>query len=141
GDYKSPPPPGQYADRERRSRESLKRPAVVFSREQRELVGMALRDKLQQIGAFVLCISVGGQHVHVLAKLPPGVARAWMGKAKRHTWFELRDRCGWTAQMWGKRGKELPVRDRAHQLNVYGYILDHAKEGAWVWTWVSEKPQ
>jgi hypothetical protein len=139
GDYKNPPPAGMYADREQRSRESLKRLPVTFSRLQRPLVGIAVRDKLHALGAFVLCLSVSGQHVHILAKLPGRSARDWMGRAKRHVWFELRDQCGWTSQMWGKRGKELPVRDRAHQLNVYRYILDHAKEGAWVWTWMDEK--
>ena len=132
GDYKNPPPSGMYAGRERRSRESLKQPPAVFAPEQRPLVGAALRDKLQQLGAFVLCFSVSGQHAHVLAKLPAVLARDWLGKAKRHAWFELRDHCGWIGQMWGKRGNEMRVRDRAHQLNVYGYIIDHASEGAWV---------
>jgi hypothetical protein len=139
GDYKNPPPAGMYSDRERRSRESLKRPPVVFSIEQRTLVGAALRNKLQKLGALVLCVSVSGQHAHILAKLPAGKARAWLGKAKCHAWFELRDQCIWVGQMWGKRGKELEVRDRAHQLNVYRYILRHLTEGAWVWDMMSEK--
>ena len=55
-----------------------------------------------------------------------------MGKAKLLAWFELRDKCGWVGQLWAKRGKELPIRDRAHQLNVYRYVLRHANQGAWV---------
>lgn len=57
-----------------------------------------------------------------------------MGVAKKHSAFEAKAQ-GWQGKLWGKRGKELPVRDRAHQRNVYYYILDHAKEGAWVWVW------
>jgi len=139
GDYKNPPPEGTHAERENNSRQSLKRAPVIFIPEQRALVGIALRDKLQSLGGFVLCFSVAGQHVHILVKLPAGLARSWMGNAKLHAWFELRDKCGWIGQMWGKRGKELSVRDRRHQLNVYRYILDHAKDGAWVWTWMDEK--
>jgi hypothetical protein len=140
GDYKNPPPPGLSADRAARSRASLKQPPVIFTPAQRPFVGTALRDKLQQLGALVLCLSAGGQHAHILAKLPDDQARAWLGRAKKHAWFELRDR-GWVGHMWGKRGKELPVRDRRHQLNVYYYILAHAKEGAWVWSLMNEKRQ
>jgi hypothetical protein len=95
---------------------------------------------LQELGAFVLCLAQGGQHLHVLAKLPLGVdARIWMGLAKKHSAFEAKAQ-GWRGKLWGKRGKEKQVRDRAHQLNVYRYILKHANEGAWVWVWKRDKP-
>jgi hypothetical protein len=100
----------------------------------REIVGGALVARLQQLGAFVLCAAVSRQHAHLLAKVPRRQARPWSGLAKKHAWFVARDR-GWVGKMWGKRGKQSPVRDRAHQLNVYYYILNHVKEGAWVWHW------
>jgi hypothetical protein len=94
---------------------------------------------LLQLGAFVLCASVSRQHVHLLAKLPRNQARPWSGLAKKHARFVARDH-GWMGKMWGKRGKQMPVRDRQHQLNVYRYILSHAKqEGAWVWCWKRNK--
>ena len=38
-------------------------------------------------------------------------------------------------KVWAKRGKELPIENRAHQLWVVKYIRDHAaKEGASVWS-------
>lgn len=138
GDYKNPPPPGTYAAMERRSRASLKQPPVLFPSEFREVVGYALLEKLESQGALVACVAVGGRHVHVLARMPFGKPRTWMGVAKRHAWFVLRER-GWKEKLWGKRGKALPVRDRAHQLNVYRYIMNHAKQGAWVWTMLSRK--
>jgi hypothetical protein len=60
-----------------------------------------------------------------------------MGLAKKHAAFESKAR-GWKGKLWAKRGKEVPVPDRAHQLNVYRYILDHEREGAWVWDWMRE---
>jgi hypothetical protein len=138
GDYKSPPPPGKYADQERRSRESLKQEPVVLPKDLRPVVGTALRERLEQLGVLVLCLSVGGQHVHILAKTPRGEARNLAGAAKLHAWHVLRSH-GWRKKLWAKRGKEKPVRDREHQLNVYAYILSHAQEGAWVWKW--ERPK
>jgi hypothetical protein len=75
----------------------------------------------------------------LLAKLPVDVdARIWMGLAKKHSAFEAKAQ-GWRGKLWGKRGKEVAVRDRAHQLNAYDYILAHAKEGAWVWVWKRQR--
>lgn len=140
GDYRNPPPPEKYAQKLERSLESLKQPPVVLTPEWRPVMGTAIRDKLQDLGAFVLCLAQGGQHLHALAKLPPGTdARIWMGLAKKHSWFEARDR-GWKGKLWGKRGKELPVRTRSHQVNVYRYILKHAAQGAWVWVWKNDDP-
>ncbi len=138
GDYKAPPPPGQYGNQERRSRESLKQSPVVIPARLREVVGLALLERLRALGALVVCVSVSGQHAHVLAKMPRSEPRFWMGEAKKHAWFRLREN-GWKTKLWGKRSKAVPVKDRQHQLNVYGYIMRHAREGAWVWTMLSEK--
>ena len=138
GDYKNPPPPDKYAFERQRSIVSLKQPPVILATEWRPIIGGAVRDRLQQVGAFVLCLAQAGQHLHLLAKLPIGIKpRIWMGLGKKHSAFEAKAR-GWKGKLWGKRGNELKVRDRAHQLNVYHYILDHAKENAWVWCWQHE---
>lgn len=134
GDYKNPPPAGEYAKRAARSRESLKQDPVVWGPEWRAVVGGALVERFQQLGAFVLCASVSRQHVHMLVKMPRKLARTWSGLAKKHAWFVARKK-GWVQKMWGKRGKQLPIRNRAHQLNVYRYILAHVNEGAWIWEW------
>jgi|SRR5579884_787230 len=134
GDYKNPPPRGMYADKEAKSEASLKQEPVAWSPEWRAVIGGALVARLQHLGAFVLCAAVSRQHVHILAKLPRSQARAWSGLAKKHAWFTARER-GWVGKMWSKRGKQSPVRDRRHQLNVYWYILGHEKEGAWIWCW------
>jgi hypothetical protein len=134
GDYKNPPPLGKYADREARSRRLLKQEPVEWTPSGRGMVGSALVSRFQKLGAFVLCAAVARQHVHLLVKLPRAQARRWSGLAKKHAWFVARER-GWTTKMWGKRGKQSPIKDRRHQLNVYHYIMNHAEEGAWVWCW------
>jgi len=135
GDYKSLPPPEKYEPQRQGSLISLKQSPVVLPPQWRPLIGAAVRDRLNDLGAFVLCLAQGGQHLHLLAKLPLGVdAPTWMGLAKKHSAFESKKQ-GWQGKLWGKRGKEVRVRDRTHPLNVYRYILDHAKEGAWVWVW------
>ena len=134
GDYKHRPPPGRYAQQEARSRRLLKQKPVAWTPTWQEILGRALVARLQELGAFVLCAAVSRQHAHLLAKLRRRKARNWSGLAKKHAWFEARDQ-GWVGKLWGKRGKQLPIRDRQHQLNVYRYILNHAREGAWVWSW------
>jgi hypothetical protein len=133
GDYKQPPAPETYRFLELQSRKSLKQPPVVLAHDWRAIIGAAVRDRMQQLGANVLSISCSGQHVHLQAKLPPDCPRAWSGHAKRHAWFEARKR-GWTDLLWGKRSKAVPINDREHQENVYFYILDHIHEGAWIWS-------
>jgi len=140
GDYLHPPPAGAYESKQRRSMANLKQPPVVLAPSWRPIIGEAVRDRLQELGAFVLCLAQGGQHLHLLAKLPIGIEpRIWMGLAKKHSAFEAKEK-GWQGRLWAKRGKELRVRNRAHQLNVYRYILAHEKQGAWVWVWKRHGP-
>ncbi len=137
GDYKNPPAAGMYDHLERRSRKLLKQEPVSLDSDARGVVGMAVKERLTGLGALVICVAVSSEHLHVLAKMPFGTSRAWMGIAKRHAWFVMRDQ-GWSGKLWGKRCKAVPIKDRRHQLNVYHYILDHVNEGAWVWKWSKE---
>lgn len=140
GDYKNPPPPGTYDEEFARSRELLKQAPVILAAGWRPVVGEAFRDRLEQEGSQVLCVSAGGQHVHALAKLPPALARHWVGLAKRHVTFVLHER-GWQGLVWAKRSKETPVKDRKHHENVFYYILRHAREGAWTWSFRDRLPK
>jgi hypothetical protein len=91
GDYKAPPPDGMHDEQRRRSRESLKQSPVVLAPAWRPVVGAAVRDRLQDLGVFVLCLAQGGQHLHLLAKPPTGTdARLMMGLAKKHAAFEAK---------------------------------------------------
>jgi hypothetical protein len=125
--------------RERKSRASLKQPPVVIPATLRSLVGIALIERLVELGGFVLSAAVSGQHAHLQAKLLPHEVRETAGLAKKHAWFELRDH-DWKGKLWGKRGKAKRIRDREHHRHVYQYILNHEREGAWVWHWTKERP-
>ncbi|HKB06108.1 MAG TPA: hypothetical protein VKD90_28190, partial [Gemmataceae bacterium] len=59
GDYKNPPPEGMYDQKLARSRRLLKQPPVVVAPEWRPIFGKALRDKLLELGAEVICLSMG----------------------------------------------------------------------------------
>ena len=121
---------------EKRSRDSLKQEPVVFPSALRKSVGVALEEKLNQLGAWVLIESVSGQHVHMLVKLPAKLARIWLGRAKMHTSFELK-KLRWTGKVWGVRCRVERVRNKAHQVNAFHYIQRHADEGAWVGVWMA----
>ena len=131
GDYKQPPPKGKYDDKLARSKRLLKQPPVVLPPDWRPVVGEAVAERLASLGAWVLCLSCGGQHVHLLAKVPPPLVREWVGVAKKHAWFVARDR-GWVGKLWAVRGGVKPIADRSHQTKAFWYILRHQSEGAWV---------
>ena len=133
GDYKNRPPPEMYAEKLAHSKELLKQPPVMLAPEWRAIFGAAFRDKLITLGATVLCVSMSVNHAHVLAKMPPGpIPRKWVGQAKKHSNFIGKEH-GWTGKLWAIRSKPKPIKDRAHQLHTFHYILNHVREGAWVW--------
>jgi hypothetical protein len=72
--------------------------------------------------------------MHLLVKLPSSQTRQWIGLAKKHAWFTVRE-VGWTGKLWAKRAKFEPVRYRRHLENALRYIVAHETQGAWVWVW------
>ena len=133
GDYRNPPPAGTYDDQLARSKQLLVQEAVSLSPQWRPIIGEALREKLLELGAQLLCLSMGSTHAHLLAKMPPkDIPRDWVGRAKRLATFVGKDH-GWTGKLWAVRCKVIPVTTREHQLNTRRYILDHVHEGAWTW--------
>jgi hypothetical protein len=95
GDYKNPPrgeAAAEYAEKYRRSQESLKQEPVRLPPELRAVVGAALRERLIAPGAQVIAVAMTATHAHVLAKMPDSkaVTRDWVGLAKKHAWFLAR---------------------------------------------------
>lgn len=133
GDYKSPPLE-DYSGLQAKSALQMTHAPARLAKDFREILGIALIEKLQRLGGFVLTIAVMENHVHLLARLPHNLARQWVGRAKKHGWFEMRD-AGWQSKLWAGGAKVTPIHDLAHQHNCFRYILRHNHQGAWVWVW------
>jgi REP element-mobilizing transposase RayT len=117
----------------RRSRELMKRDAVLLSPEQREQAGRILVDRLIELAVQLIALSLGQRHFHLLGKFPDDNVRHWVGLAKKEASLSMSAQ-GLTGGLWAKRCKVEPIHDRAHQVNAFHYIERHANSGAWVWT-------
>jgi hypothetical protein len=106
---------------------------VLLDRSAREVAGRALVEMLDMQGIQVIALSLDARHYHILAKFCDTNVRPIVGRAKKHAYHELRNR-GHEGALWATRNRVLPVRNREHQVNVFRYIVDHGKRGAWVWT-------
>ncbi len=133
GDYKNPPKEDYSARHAANKRRQLSS-ATFLTPEQRQIVCLAVRERLSLLDVLVICVAMGRCHGHVLAKFPPGDAREPIGDTKRHAWYRLREQ-GWNGRLWAKRCGVKSIKDRSHQLNVYRYILKHEREGSFVWAW------
>ena len=134
GDYKNPPPPDLYATKLARSRALLKQDPVRLEPRWWPIIGAAVKDKLIELGAELLAVSMGATHLHLQGKMPGGpVPREWLGRAKVYSNYKAREH-GYTGKLWAVRCKMNPISDRKHQVNTFNYIVCHLKEGAWVWT-------
>ena len=129
GDYKSPPPAGLYEGLHESARAAQKEQARTFTPHERMLVARWLWDRLSGLGGMIAIIAVAGRHAHLLVKVPADMTRSWVGLCKKHVTFSLKE-LGVTGKVWAKGAKLVPVKDRAHQLNVYRYIERHEQEGA-----------
>lgn len=152
GDYRSPPS-ADYSARHDAAKNSMRRDAVVLSPEVQEVVLEEWVAALRRDEVELLAVSVSATHVHALGRFPqkprfnePGLrpaktsavddpVRHLVGKAKQWSAKRLlRDGYFDAGPIWARRGKIVRVHDRAHQLNVYRYILRHRAEGAAVWS-------
>jgi hypothetical protein len=131
GDYKNPPRE-DYSGLHAKSAAQMAYPMARMPHDYREIVGLALVERLHRLGGFVLTAAVSKAHIHMLVKLPSQETRRWIGLSKKHAWFEIRE-LGWKEKLWAKRGKIQPIHNKKHQQNCFAYILRHIHEGAWVW--------
>lgn len=161
GDYRSPPPQGRDTELWERSKGLLKGPPVILCAAARVSALALVRQALVSIHQLdVLAISVSGTHLHLLARFPAGEAgreagerptagrrglqgidpvRFYMGVAKERSAKGLAaEGLVVPGRVWARKGKIVRVRDRAHQVRVYRYILDHAGQGAAVWSFTDE---
>ena len=138
GDYKSPPPVGAYENFHAANQQALTQAVTTIPPPMRKIIGEALRDRLQKQGGEVLAIACGGQHAHVQVQLSDGDARKPLGYAKQAA-TSVTHQAGFVGKLWAVRGTLVRIRDRVHQERVYRYILEHASEGAWVWSALNQR--
>ena len=135
GDYRNTPPKGKYKIMFERSRALMKRDPVSVQTRLRGFVVNAVVEKFQRDEIEILIASMDAKHLHVLGRFRDHQPREWMGRAKKHASHLLRQE-GLRIEeggLWARRSRAQPIRDRAHQLNVFGYILQHAEVGAAIW--------
>lgn len=133
GDYKHPPPPGQHSGLHHIVRTNSRSP-IVLPADLLEPIGKAVLAKCDQQGHRVLVLAVDSHHVHLLIELPGDRSRVKqvVGSWKQKASHAVRDRLPGT--IWSKSCDPIRIKDRVHHERVYGYILDHARQGAWVWS-------
>ena len=134
GDYRHPPKPGTWERTYQRSEQLMTRSPVHLTREQQQVAVDAIVGTLRYHEVEVLAVALDRQHLHVLARFGDHRPRKWLGIAKKNAARELSDRrLVDEGGSWGKRSQCEPIKDRAHQIAVFRYILRHSAKGATVW--------
>jgi REP element-mobilizing transposase RayT len=105
----------------------------------RAAVGEAFRKRLEGEGHRVLAVAVSAMHVHILVELPDERAgcRLILGRCKQAACFGVKHEL--QGGIWAAGGEFRLIRDRAHQVNAYRYILEEQGEEAWVWSFCDER--
>jgi REP element-mobilizing transposase RayT len=142
GDYKNPPPKGKYDTEFERSKQLMKRERVKLDVEQRELACRVMVETLKKLGVEVIDWCVGAKHYHGLVRCTPlgqpldtRAPRLMVGRAKGASARAL-SKAGLVplGGVWALKCKAKLVTDRTHQVNTAGYIKDHVKQGAVVYS-------
>ncbi len=133
GDYRNPPPAHEHQALNLAVQSALHKDAVRLDRSQRVTAGKCLRDSLDKQGLHVRAIAVVANHAHLLvsAAADEAALRKVVGNAKRKSSHRLRAEI--PGSLWQRKIGVDPVRDESHLSNVERYIIDHARQGAWVW--------
>jgi hypothetical protein len=108
----------------------LKRPSVSFLNADFPRIGQHLLASLRIQCVTSLAIAVASQHCHLLVQCTDDDPRRCAANLKSHIYHHL-----FTGQPspWEKRSHEVPAHDETHARQIFRYILDHEKQGAWVW--------
>ena len=133
GDYKNPPPTGEHAVLHNYAKLASK-PPVTLPADLRALVGDAILRKSNQQGFEVIAICVGSNHVHVLAELPNSrnIVKETVGLWKQSASHRVRAHI--PGKVWASGCDPILIKYKSHHRRVFGYILKHREEGAWVWS-------
>jgi len=134
GDYRNPPRKGSFERLHDRSKELMRREAVLLAPQVQEIVCVEMVESLKRHDIEVVAAAVTARHFHILARIPGRRARHFIGIAKKDAARKVSDlKVVQPGGLWAKRSKADPIRDRAHQINTVWYILDHVDERGAIW--------
>ena len=134
GDYRNPPPTGKYASRHQHAKRLMKREPVFLSTDQRKLVAKLLVESLQRRNIEVVVVAITEVHFHLLARFHDHNPRHWVGVAKKESsHYAKAANLGVPGGFWAVRTKDIPIKNRGHQVATAEYIYDHLSEGGAVW--------
>jgi hypothetical protein len=135
GDYRNPPPQGKYDALHEQSKELLARPPVYLSVEQRQAALGEFLKSFHKWQIHVVTIAVGRVHFHLLAQFPQHDPRHFVGLAKKESSaYMRRDGLAPEGGLWATKCECVPIERESHWDFVFGYVLDHRKQGAAVWS-------
>ena len=152
GDYKNPPPPDKHRAHLLMSMRLSKR-RIMLTKTQREFACRALGEALVFRDVELVDLCIGAKHFHILARFRPlnpairpkdpnRTPRHLVGLAKKRSAREM-SKAGLIDEggVWALRSRALPIKDRAHRVNVARYIRAHARKGAAVWSILRKKDE
>jgi len=117
-----------------KSKRLMVREPVRLSVEARRVALSAFVGALEFHDIDVVICAVDDHHFHLLARFGDRRPRRWVGIAKKESARAVsREGLAEAGGVWAVRCRCGPIRDRAHQVAVAGYIEAHAEAGAVVW--------
>ena len=140
GDYKNPPPRGEYDVLFAYSKSLMKRDPVRINWELRQFVLDKVVERLHQWKIEIKVASLDGNHLHVLIRCPEHNPRTLVGIAKQYATAQLKahglavgSNLKLGEGLWAKRSRAEPIQSGSHFIRATDYIYDHSKKGAVVW--------
>ncbi|HVX84991.1 MAG TPA: hypothetical protein VH253_09255 [Phycisphaerae bacterium] len=144
GDYKRPPQPSQFNEaRHRYAKRLLRFEPYLIASNDRAKIGQLLLENFDHNAIPVLALAVATKNFHAFVQVCDGRVKRILGLAKRHVTFSfgaITDDGHRRTRLWERDGGVKPIADRAHAICAFHYILDHVKDGAWVWSFRDALP-
>ena len=81
----------------------------------------------------IIALSMDAVHCHMLCRIGEQDARPLVGRAKKHA-YHVMAKLGHVGPLWVDKCYVRRIENREHQTTVFGYILEHAENNAWIWT-------
>jgi hypothetical protein len=138
GDYRNRPPKEEHAGLLRYNQRRASS-AVIFDSAARRVVGEGMLRSMKRNHDRCLALAIGKVHTHMLIECQNSRS------AIKRVAGRLKQASSKAASgilpgiIWAGGGTYKPIKDRTHHKKVFEYIIQHAKEGAWIWDYRCEK--